>query len=74
MTTLAPERPDDLAMAWRLGEYGDGDRPDSPAGPLFPEGRFTATEITATGDTSFCTSVGGTFTCWDTLTCCTGGC
>lgn len=47
MTTLAPERLDEVAAGWRRGL--DVDDLVNPAGSLFGEDEFTPYEITMTG-------------------------
>ncbi|BCJ70107.1 DUF6229 family protein [Polymorphospora rubra] len=47
MSTLAPERTDEIIKSWLTGtELVDGW--DSPAGPLFLGGRYVESDITAT--------------------------
>jgi hypothetical protein len=45
MPTSTIDRVDEISLRWRRGE----DAAESPAGELFPHGRYAASEITATG-------------------------
>lgn len=47
MSTLAPERTDDLIASWL-----DAPESDSPAGPLYLGGKYAEYEITMTGSPS----------------------
>lgn len=47
MSTLAPERVDEIVTGWRLGI--DDDTLENPAGPLFDVDGFTEYDITMTG-------------------------